>query len=100
MWKCWRSRYTTAGPDWKFDGSGAEEVRKYLCDRNENVADQVGGMGKTEMVIYAQSYADPAKTKVIGKVVRHTNIFGALIPDLLNKDDKLIVSGQIILAQN
>ena len=54
---------------------------------------------KTEMVIYDPSYADLAKTKVIGKVVRYTNILEAPIPDLLNEDDKLIDTGQIIIAQ-
>ena len=45
---------------------------------------------KAEMVIYDPSCADPAKTKVIGKVVSYTNILGAPIPDLLNEVDKLI----------
>ena len=52
---------------------------------------------KTEMVICDPSYADPAKTKVIDKVVRYTNILGA--PDLLNEEDKLIDTGQIITTQ-
>ena len=51
------------------------------------------------MVICDPSYADPAKTKVIDKVVRYTNILGAPVPDLLNEDGKLIDSGQIIIAQ-
>ena len=54
---------------------------------------------KTEMVICDPSCADPAKTKVIGKVVRYTNILEAPIPDLLNEDGKLIDTGQIIIAQ-
>ena len=54
---------------------------------------------KMEMVIYDPSSADPAKTKVIGKVVRYTNIVEAPIPDLLNEDGKLIDTGQIIIAQ-
>ena len=54
---------------------------------------------KTEIVIYDPSYADPAKTKVIGKVVRYTNIVEARIPDLLNEDGKLVDTGQIIIAQ-
>ena len=54
---------------------------------------------KTEMVIYDPSYADPAKTKVIDKVVRYTNILEAPTPDLLNEDGKLIDTGQIIIAQ-
>ena len=54
---------------------------------------------KTEMVICDPSYTDPAKTKVIGKVVRSTNILEAPIPDLLNEDGKLIDTGQIIIAQ-
>ena len=41
---------------------------------------------KTEMVICDPSCTDPAKTKVIGKVV-------------LNEDGKLIDTGQIIIAQ-
>ena len=52
-----------------------------------------------EMVIYDPSYADPAKTKVIGKVVRYTNSLEAPIPDLLDEDGKLIDTGQIIIAQ-
>ena len=55
--------------------------------------------GQTEMVIYDPSYADPAKTKVIGKVVRYTNILEAPVPDLLNEDGKLIDTGQIIFPQ-
>ena len=54
---------------------------------------------KTEMVICDPSYTDPAKTKVIGKVVRYTHILEAHIPDLLNEDGKLIDTGQIIIAQ-
>ena len=54
---------------------------------------------KTKMVIYDPTYADPAKTKVIGKVVRYTNILEVPIPDLLNEDGKLIETGQIIIAQ-
>ena len=52
-----------------------------------------------EMVIYDPSYADPAKTKLIGKVVHYTNILEAHIPDLLNEDGKLNDTGQIIIAQ-
>ena len=54
---------------------------------------------KVKMVICGSSYADPAKTKVIGKVVRYTNIHEAPIPELLNEDGKLIDTGQIIIAQ-
>ena len=54
---------------------------------------------KTEMMICDPSYWDPAKTKVIGKVVRYTNILEAPIPKLLNEDDKLIDTGQIIITQ-
>ena len=56
-------------------------------------------VAKTEMVISDPSQADPAKTKVTGKVVRDTNILRAPTPDLLNEDGKLIDSGQIIIAQ-
>ena len=38
-------------------------------------------------------YMNPAKTKVIGKVVRYTNILEAPIPELLNEDGKLIDTG-------
>ena len=38
---------------------------------NENSADQTDAMAKTKMVIRDPSYADPAKTKAIGKVVRY-----------------------------
>ena len=51
------------------------------------------------MVTYDPSCADPAKTKVIGKVVRYTNILEVPIPELLNEDGKLIDPGQIIIAQ-
>ena len=54
---------------------------------------------KMEMVICDPSCADPAKTEVIGKVVRKTNILEAPIPELLNEDGKLIDTGQIIIAQ-
>ena len=55
---------------------------------------------KTEMMICDPSYWDPAKTKVIGKVVRYTNILEEPIPKLLNEDGKLIDTGQIIITQN
>ena len=32
-WNCWRSRYTTAGPEWKFGGSRAKEIKNNLCDK-------------------------------------------------------------------
>ena len=54
---------------------------------------------KTKMVICDPSYMNPAKTKVIGKVVRYTNILEAPIPNLLNEDGKLIDTGQIIITQ-
>ena len=54
---------------------------------------------KTEMMICDPSYWDPARTKVIGKVARYTNILEEPIPKLLNQDDKLIDTGQIILTQ-
>ena len=54
---------------------------------------------KTEMVICDPSYMNPAKTKVIWKVVRYTNILEAPIPKLLNEDGKSIDTGQIIIAQ-
>ena len=52
-----------------------------------------------EMVICNPSYMNPAKSKVIGKVVRHSNILEAPIPRLLNEDDNLIDTGQITVAQ-
>ena len=54
---------------------------------------------KTEMVICDPSFADPAKTKVIGKVVSYTNIPGAPISYLLNEVGKLIDTSQIIIGQ-
>ena len=54
---------------------------------------------KTEMMICDPSYMNPAKSKVIGKVVRYTNILEAPIPKLLNEDDKLIDTGHITIAQ-
>ena len=66
---------------------------------DENLADRMDVAAKTKMVICDPSYANPSKTKVIGKVVRYTNILEALIPDLLNEDGKLIDTGQIIIAQ-
>ena len=51
------------------------------------------------MVICDPSYMNSAKTKVIGIVVRYTNILEALIPKLLNEDGKLIDTGQIIITQ-
>ena len=53
---------------------------------------------KTEMVICDPSHTDPAKTKVIGKVVRYKNILGTPVPDLLNEDGILTDTGQIIIA--
>ena len=44
-------------------------------------------------------YMNSAKTKVIGIVVRFSNILEALIPKLLNEDGKLIDTGQIIITQ-
>ena len=54
---------------------------------------------KTEMVICDPSYADPAKTKAIDKVVSYTNIPGAPVSYLPNEDGNLIDTGQIIIAQ-
>ena len=54
---------------------------------------------KTRMVICDPSYVNIAKAKVIGKVVRDTNIHDTPIPELLNEDGKLIDTGQIIITQ-
>ena len=48
-------------------------------------------------MIFDPSHLDPAKTKVIGKVVRYTN--KRLILKLMNEDGKLIDTGQIINTQ-
>ena len=45
----------------------------------DNLADQMDATAKTNMVICDPSYADPAKTKVIGKVIRYTNTLRAPI---------------------
>ena len=50
---------------------------------------------KTRMVICDPSYMNPAKTKVIGKVVRYTNIHETRIPELLNEDGKLIARSSL-----
>ena len=78
---------------------GPEEVKNNLCDRQRELAGPDGRGGRYEDGDCDPSYADLAKTKLIGKVVRYTNILEAPIPDLLNKDGKLIDSGQIIVAQ-
>ena len=70
----------------------APEIRGHSNSGGGDVA------AKTEMVIYDPSYADPAKTKIIGNVVRYTNILEAPIPDLLKEDGKLIDTGQIIIT--
>ena len=54
---------------------------------------------KTGMVICDPSCMNLAKSKVIGKVVRYTNILGAPISYLPNEVGKLIDTGQIIIAQ-
>ena len=54
---------------------------------------------KTGMVICDPSYVNSAKTRVIGKVVRYTNILEAPMLKLLNEDGKLIDVGQIIITQ-
>ena len=54
---------------------------------------------KTKMVVCDPSYMNPVKMKVIGKVVRYTNILEKPIPELLNEDGKLIDTVQIIIAQ-
>ena len=54
---------------------------------------------KTKMVICDPSYMNLAKTKVIGKVVRYTNIHETPFPELQKKDDNMIDTGQIIIAQ-
>ena len=54
---------------------------------------------KTKMVICDPSYMNLSKTKVIGKVVRYTNIHETPIPELLNEDGISIDTGQIIIAQ-
>ena len=54
-----------------------------------------------KMVIRDPSCADPAKTKLIGRVVRYTNSLGAPFSYLPNEDGKLIGTGtgQIIITQ-
>ena len=66
------------------------------------VHSNIGGgvvAAKTGMVICNPSYMNPVKSKVIGQVVRYSNILEAPIPRLLNEDDKLIDTGQITIAQ-
>ena len=54
---------------------------------------------KTKMVICDPSCMNPVKMKVIGQVVRYTNILETPITELLNEDGKSIDTGQIISAQ-
>ena len=54
---------------------------------------------KSRMAICDPSYMNPAKTKVVGEVVRYTNTHETPIPELLNEDGKSIDTGQIIIAQ-
>ena len=54
---------------------------------------------KMKMVFCDPSYMNPARTKLIGKVVRYTNIIETPLTDLLNEDDKLIDTGQVIITQ-
>ena len=54
---------------------------------------------KTGMVICDPCFVNSAKTRVIGKVVRYTNILEAPMLKLLNEDGKLIDVGQIIITQ-
>ena len=53
---------------------------------------------KTVMVICDPSYTNPAKTKLIGKVVHYTNTHETPIPEPVNEDGKLIDTGQSIIA--
>ena len=73
-----------------------EYVREIRFHSNSGGGDEAA---KTEMVTCDPSYADPSKTKVIGKVVRYTNILEAPIPDMLNEDGNLIDTGQILIVQ-
>ena len=73
-----------------------EHVPEIRVHSNSGGGDVVA---KMEMVIYDPSCADPAKTMVIGTVVRYTNILETPISDLLNEDGKLMNTGQIIIAQ-
>jgi Rab GDP dissociation inhibitor len=56
-------------------------------------------VAKAPMVICDPSYADPAKTKLLGQVIRTICILGAPIPEMLNKDGEPANSGQIIIPQ-
>ena len=67
---------------------GSQHQRRRRCDGQDEDGDL--------WLILRRSYE---KTKVIGKVVRYTNILGGLVPDLVNEHDKLIDTGQIIIAQ-
>ena len=54
---------------------------------------------KKKMVICDSSHMSPAQMKLIGKVVRCTDILGTPIPELLNEESKSIDTGQIIILQ-
>ena len=111
----WSRRETVEarGTKWNFDvemdsdSDGTDGNSHSTSPAEEHVPEirghSISGGGdvaaKMKMVIYDPSYADPAKTNVMGKVVRYTNILEAPIPDLLNEDGKLIDTVQIIIAQ-
>ena len=90
-------------PRWKFPQYFHLHFRlKNTYQRCEFTDSNSGGgdvAAKTEMMICDPSCWDLAKTKVIGKVVRYTNILEEPVPKLLNEDDKLIDIGQIIITQ-
>ena len=73
-----------------------EYIPEIRIHSNSGVGDVAA---KTRMVICDPSYMNPAKTKVIGKVVRYTNTHETPIPVLLNEDGNLIDTGQIIIKQ-
>mmetsp|Transcript_85902 Transcript_85902/g.221113 ORF Transcript_85902/g.221113 Transcript_85902/m.221113 type:complete len:456 (+) Transcript_85902:75-1442(+) len=56
-------------------------------------------VAKCKMVICDPSYTEPAKTKVIGQVIRAICILGAPIPHTKNKEGGPALSCQIILPQ-
>ena len=101
----WSRRETieVRGTKWNFDVDMDSGIPRPTLEprRDEGVRNSGGGdvAAKTEMMICDPTYLDPAKTKVIGKVVRYTNNLEAPIPELLNDDGKLIDTGHIIIAQ-
>ena len=91
----WKWSLLASRPD---EGMSTTTPRTRTEIRGRSISGGGDVAAKMEMIIYDTSCEDPSKTKMIGKVVRYTNILEARFPDPLN-EDKLIDTGLIIIAQ-